>query len=283
MRTAICSVVLTLFLVRCATVTRGPMQRIRVASKPTGASVKLRDCGGGSTDSAKTPDTVFVNRRATNCSLTFSLPEYGNRTVPLFRRALARIGPPEGFGEMLDSLLSENDPISGTVAVVGGVVGGTIWGISRGFDGLTGANYQQNRSTVVVDFNNPVRNVAGQYAVMAVNGMELPADTWSARKGKCRIWTNAGSVILEESGRWRSIITEQQLCGKRTHAPIESKSFGVYTVRGDNILLESEGGVASGVFLADRLELTMADEESQRAVYSLRLPLLPGERTEEKP
>lgn len=269
-RNAIFCAVLAFFLAQCSTLTHGPLQRIRVASKPTGASVKLSDCGAGSTDSAKTPDIVFVNRRATHCTLTFSLPEYGHRSVALFRtgRAMARTGPPDALFDLYENAA---DPIDDAIGAIVIQVGLPIWGMSRAFDGLTGANYRQNRSTVAVDFNKPIRNVAGEYQVVTVNGAELPARTWTARNGKCQIWTNAGVLVLEESGRWRSAITEQQFCGKQTGESVASTSYGVYTVHGDNILLESSDGVASGVLVDDRLELKMAGEESQRASFTLRL------------
>jgi hypothetical protein len=276
MRKMIFGAVLAFFLVQCATVNQGPMQRIRVGSKPAGASVKLTECGAGSTDSAKTPAIVFVNRRATRCAVTFTLPEYGSRTVSLFRtgRALDLSGPPEGFGNVLNSLPTGSDPISGTIGafgVAGVVVGGTIWGMSRGIDSLTGANYRQNRSTVVVDFNKLVPDVVGRYALVSVNGMELPAKTWTTRNGKCEIWTNSGSIVLEQNGRWRSVITEQQLCGKKKRAPAESTTEGVFTVDGNQILLESEAGAALAVFEGDLLEVTMRGARGETAVYRLQL------------
>lgn len=81
-------VMMGLLLAQCATVSHGPVQRIRISSKPSGAAVRLNGCGPGSTRTAKTPATVLVQRLATICTLTFTLPEHGSRTVPLLRNGL---------------------------------------------------------------------------------------------------------------------------------------------------------------------------------------------------
>jgi len=301
MRKMILTALLPFFLVQCATVTQGPMQRIRVGSKPSGVSVKLSECGVGGTETAKTPAIVFVNRRATRCTLTFTHPELGTRTVSLIRtgRALDPTPPPEGAVEAAGAAVEfggafvragaeivANVPgeagavmalpliIAGGVVVAGVVVGVPLWGVGRGIDSITGANYRQSRSIVLVDFNKPVRNVAGRYSFANVNGKELPANTWTTRKGKCQVSTNSGSLVLDENGRWSSVITEQEFCVKKTHAPVESAAHGVFSVEGDRILLESESGLAIGVLQSDQVQIAMRGTgtyEGQTAVYTLRL------------
>lgn len=293
MRRVILGALLTFFLTRCATVTRGPMQSIRVGSKPAGASVKLRDCGAGSTDSAKTPAVVFVNRRATRCSLTFTHPQYGSRTVSLLRigGAWDRTAPPDELrdatsagvevvgkaAEVGSSLPAEAAPVVAPIIVGAAgavVIGGAVWGLSRSVDAMSGANYQQNRSIVLIDFNKPIPKVVGRYSLVRVNGAALPTTTWLT--GNCQISTNSGRLVLEENGRWNSIITEQEFCGKRKHRPVESAesaAHGVFSVDGDRILLESERGIAVAVLQRDRLEVTIRGPGAHdgEATYTLQL------------
>lgn len=267
-RNLICSGIAALFLARCATVSHGPMQRIHVASEPARASVELSRCGAGSSRSAKTPATILVNRMATLCTLTFTLPEYGSRTVPLIRRWSPAI---EENLELVDDLCGDdcNSPSEVAGALL---VGATISAMAFGVDRMTGAMYEQNRSAIVVNFNDPIPNVAGRYSLMGVNGMELPAATWT--DGSCEISTSSGWLVLEEGGRWSSSITEQRLCGKKKRPPRESVNEGVFTIDGERILLESDSGIDTAVLQDDRLDVTIRRfglRDDQTAVYTLRL------------
>ena len=98
MRNLIFSAFAFLFLVQCATATRGPMQTIRVATKPPGASVEFHDCDAINKP-VSTPASVLVSRRATRCTLTLSHHDYGTRTVALLRKgsAFSSAPMPEGF------------------------------------------------------------------------------------------------------------------------------------------------------------------------------------------
>src|SRR4051812_9180321 len=69
----------------CATVTRSSMQEIRVESQPSGATVRLKDCGQGSTQRGQTPGVVMVSRQALHCNLAFSAPGYRDETYNLHR------------------------------------------------------------------------------------------------------------------------------------------------------------------------------------------------------
>lgn len=303
MRRIILSTVVALFLMQCATVTRGPMQRIRVGSLPAGASVELSECGVGSTDSAITPATVFVNRRATECTLIFNHPDHGTRTVPLLRkgRAVAREGPPEeaiaaagGTMEVAGAIMEVPvvGPVFGVAAVGAVVIGGVIWGLSRSVDGISGANYEHSGSTILVDFHKPVPNVAGRYVLARVNGQELPIATWTkdvranrqdyivfwGKSGKCQLWAKSGSLSLDESGRWTSSMTEQEICGKKTYRAETSTAHGVFTAEavaeGVQVLLESENAVSPAMLQADRLDITangVGPYAGQTVIYTFQL------------
>ena len=59
---------LLVFSMGCATIDRGPMQRVHIATDPEGAAVELTRCGVKDTD-LKTPVTVFIPRRVKRCSI----------------------------------------------------------------------------------------------------------------------------------------------------------------------------------------------------------------------
>ena len=77
---------LALLTMRCATLSNGPTQRVHVDSIPSGSTVRLSGCGPLSAESFVTPTTISVARRATQCSLRFSLPGYQERVVRLSRQ-----------------------------------------------------------------------------------------------------------------------------------------------------------------------------------------------------
>lgn len=269
MRSLICSMA-ALFLVQCVTIPRGPMQRVRLDSKPAGASVKLTDCGVGSSDQATTPATVFVNRRATRCTLTVSHPEYDSRTFVLLRKG---ISTKEQDLWAAAEILAESQ--SAGELIVMGTLGGVAWVIGRGVDGLTGARYEQNRTRIIVDFTRPVSSkLTGRYKLVLVNGEELPARTWKLRNRDCEVHTISGWLLLEEGDNWNSVITEEESCGETRERLADRTAKGLFTVDGERIQLESEGFVNSAVLQGDRLELTMRGlgfRHGQTAVYAFQL------------
>jgi hypothetical protein len=131
----------------CATVNHGPMQRIHVGSDPAGASVDLRDCGAGSTKTAKTPATVWVSRRATRCTLTFAADGYRPRTARLERRvADASANNFDMATELCEDDASNCNSLTDLFIV--GAVAGVLVGSGLGIDAATGARWQQVPSRV---------------------------------------------------------------------------------------------------------------------------------------
>jgi hypothetical protein len=264
-RYLICSVV-TLFLVQCATVDRGPMQRIHLESKPPGASVKLIDCGVGSTDRATTPATVFVNRRATRCALTLTLPEHGSRTVVLVRHS---ISTKEEDLRTAAEIVAQSEPVE---LLVMAPVYGAFWVIGRGIDAISGARYEQNRTRIMVDFTRPpALKLMGRYRLVAVNGKEVPATTWTLRGRDCEIQTISGWLLLEEGDNWSSVFTEEEWCGGALERRGNRTAQGIFAEDGERILLESQGFVDSAVLQGDRLELTVRGygfRHGQTVVYT---------------
>ncbi len=143
-------VLLVLASVRCATVHHGPMQRIQVDSDPIEATVRTQDCGAGSTKVAKTEAVVWVNRRATRCTLTISAPGFESQSVPLHRvmsaeaRDNARV-----FGELCDDDGLDCNSFSDVVTMV--FLGGIISGTGFGVDAATGAMFAQEPNEVHVE------------------------------------------------------------------------------------------------------------------------------------
>ena len=74
---------------RCATMSNGPSQRVLVDTVPSGASVRVVDCGPGTSAVVTAPATIPVSRRATHCTFQISHPGYHEKVVRL-SRSLAR-------------------------------------------------------------------------------------------------------------------------------------------------------------------------------------------------
>ena len=125
------------------------MQRIQVQSDPAGATVDLRDCGVGSTKTAKTPATVWVNRRATRCTLTFAADGYRPETARLERRvADASANDFDLATELCEDDASNCNSLTDLFVV--GAVAGVLVGGGLGIDAATGARWQQTPSRVAV-------------------------------------------------------------------------------------------------------------------------------------
>ena len=263
MRRLICGPLLAFFLAQCATVTRGPTQRIDVDSEPAGASVQLVDCGVGSTATAKTPATVFVNRRATRCTMTLTLPEYGSRSVSLRRRewAITTAAPPDELFNVIDESALGDFVVAASLAV---------WGIGRGIDAMTGSRWEQDRTDIFVDFTRAHPRIAGRYSLVRMNGFGLPGAI-SVRDGSCEIRTSGGSLEIDESGRWQLTLIEERSCGRRNRKPTSRVSEGVILFSGERILFESEEAVSDATLSDGRLELTVIRNDAQSVVYMFEL------------
>jgi hypothetical protein len=67
------------------------MQQIYVDSNPTGASVRLSQCGALATKSAVTPAVVWVSRRSTQCELVLAKPNYAEQRMKLKRHVSDKV------------------------------------------------------------------------------------------------------------------------------------------------------------------------------------------------
>lgn len=142
--------ILVLATVRCATIHHGPMQRIQVDSDPLEATVRTKDCGPGSTKVAKTDAVVWVNRRATRCTLTISAPGFESQSVRL-RRVMSAEARDNAlvFAELCDPGALDCNSFSDVLTAVflGGIIGGTGFGV----DAATGAMFAQEPNEVYVE------------------------------------------------------------------------------------------------------------------------------------
>ena len=150
MRTVLASLFILAFA-RCATIDHGPMQRIRVDSDPV-ATVRTKNCGPASTKRTTTaPDSVvWVSRRATHCTLTFTAPGFEPQTVQLQRTIHDKtFNNARHLGDFCygDALDCRNASDFTAALFLGGLFAGTGFGI----DAVTGAMYQQEPSAVWVE------------------------------------------------------------------------------------------------------------------------------------
>jgi hypothetical protein len=135
--------ILLLTMTGCATVQHGPVQRIEVDSEPQDAIVRTSDCGPGSTKETRTPDVVWVSRRAEKCTLTFLLPGHYTEQVALHRKVAE-----EFFenAEVAVDMVCCNDGWLGWL-LLGGLFAGTGFAV----DTATGALYEQEPGSVFVE------------------------------------------------------------------------------------------------------------------------------------
>jgi len=139
---------LVIALARCATIDHGPMQRIRVDSDPMGATVRTKSCGPGSTKVTETAGVVWVNRRATRCTLTFSAPGFQPQSVPLHRvisdKTFQNAKAIDGF---CDAVNCTNGSDFTAALFLGGFFAGTGFAV----DAVTGAMFTQDPNEVYVE------------------------------------------------------------------------------------------------------------------------------------
>jgi len=134
--------VLVLTMTACATVQHGPVQRILVDSEPRDAVVRTSDCGPGSTKETRTPDVVWVSRRAERCTLTFVLPGHYVQQVALHRQVA------EEFFENAEMAVDMCCP-DGWLGWL--LLGGLFAGTGFAVDTATGALYEQHPAEVFVE------------------------------------------------------------------------------------------------------------------------------------
>ena len=131
----------------CATTHHGPMQRIDVESEPKGALVELSNCGALASHYDKTPTTVWVSRRSTQCTLTISKLGYRPVTMKLSRHVA-----PE-FTENANVLaLCAQDMTCNSAEdfLLVGTLGAAMTGVGMATDAVSGAMFTLTPSHVDV-------------------------------------------------------------------------------------------------------------------------------------
>jgi hypothetical protein len=128
------AVLLLLLATACATVQRGPMQRVHIETEPAGATVELIDCGVVD-EERLTPVTAMIPRRVKRCSLLIHKDGYESARVFLERQRAEDPYDEVIFEEMCGDCNSLTD------LLVAGAIGGVLYGISNGVDALAGSNY----------------------------------------------------------------------------------------------------------------------------------------------
>lgn len=139
-------VLLLLTQTACATAVNGRYQRVAVDSNPSGARVELDHCGRRAPASVTTPAVVQVSRRATRCTLTFSLDPGAPQVVTLKRRFTPAIylrGLEDWCGEDLHNCNSTDD-------VFVTFLGSVLFLPSFLLDAASGALFEQAPAEVAV-------------------------------------------------------------------------------------------------------------------------------------
>jgi hypothetical protein len=132
----------------CATTHHGPMQRISVESNPDGALVELSNCGVLASKYDKTPTTVWVSRRSTQCTLTISKLGYRPVTMKLSRHVA-----PEFVGNAAATIDLCADDINCNSLddfLLVGAIGAVFTGAGMATDAVSGAMFMQTPSRVDV-------------------------------------------------------------------------------------------------------------------------------------
>jgi hypothetical protein len=145
MRTAVS--VLLLVSMGCATVQRGPMQRVLIETDPAGASVELEECGLKD-EERTTPVTIFIPRRVKRCSVLLLHDGYEPARVILQRRRAEPV--PTGGAAVAEGIcdLAECDSLTDLFVAV--TVGGLIYGVSKGVDAVAGSNWELEPGSVQI-------------------------------------------------------------------------------------------------------------------------------------
>lgn len=131
----------------CGTLDNGPLQRVHVASDPSGALVEAAGCGGSSAGSQKrTPATLWVSRRATTCIVTVSLPGFQPETVCLTREVSGAV---DGNLNAIGSACSPDENCRQPADTVRSVLAGALASaVGIGIDALSGGMWEQVPSRV---------------------------------------------------------------------------------------------------------------------------------------
>jgi len=141
MRQAIAVFLVLVFAAGCATIDRGPMQKIVVDSEPSRAALRASGCGKRAARETFTPAKLWVSRHATECTLTFTKIGYQEAVVKLHRV------PMEDVSLELSPEIGEGTAMFFFTAGLSLVAFLT----SEAVDLATGANYALEPSTIMVE------------------------------------------------------------------------------------------------------------------------------------
>ena len=132
----------------CATFENGRTQDVVIESDPAGAIVETERCGIEARD-LRTPVTLEIPRRVERC--TVLVLQDGYVPVRIFlQRGPAGVATAEPiFGTLCGGDLSDCNSV--TDVVVMGTLGTILYGISKGVDAATGANYQLEPSYSMIE------------------------------------------------------------------------------------------------------------------------------------
>lgn len=134
----------------CATMNRGPVQKVYIESEPAGANVELDKCGRQPKD-LRTPTDLFISRRVKRCTIHITLDGYEPARVLLQRRPADYT--PAAQAEDLEAVCGPymEHCNSLTDLLVLGTIGVLVWGVGKGVDAAAGANYQLEPRHVYVE------------------------------------------------------------------------------------------------------------------------------------
>lgn len=142
------SVVLTLMFTGCGTLQRGPLQRVRVDSDPPGATVATERCGLRPDPPPTTPATIWISRRAKECTIRVSKDGY----LPVASRLERRLDPVYDF----DSGSTEVNSLEEFVGILFLWTAGLL--VSSAVDGVSGAMFVVEPSQLFVTLEEEPRD-----------------------------------------------------------------------------------------------------------------------------
>ena len=132
----------------CATFERGRTQEVVIESDPPGAIVETERCDVKETG-LHTPVTLSIPRRVERCTVHVLYEGYVPARIFLERGPAEKVPTAEPiFGTLCGGDLSDCNSL--TDVVVMGTLGSILYGISKGVDAASGANYQLEPSYVMV-------------------------------------------------------------------------------------------------------------------------------------
>lgn len=158
LRNALSGLLVLSMTTACATIQRGPVQKVYIESDPAGAAVELEKCGRQPKD-LRTPTDLFISRRVKRCTVLVTLDGYEPARVMLQRR------PADDDGLTSDDVIDmcgtygENCNSLSDLLIMG-TIGVAFWGVGLGVDAVAGANYELEPRHVRVELQPVERPTA---------------------------------------------------------------------------------------------------------------------------